>query len=149
VVAAEGLRLFSDAVLGVTWSQRRCQSGASSIARAVRSSLVAPQTVGANWPRQKVARSKTAMWEDPTQIYCLSWKVAGLNLNEVTGSSNLPNSSSQNIVLGFTQPLTEKSSKNILGGKAQLEHKAEPIVYVSKPYRPPQPAIVIALLLLM
>jgi hypothetical protein len=29
---------------------------------------VAPQTVGAKWPRQKVARNQTAMWDDPLHI---------------------------------------------------------------------------------
>jgi hypothetical protein len=38
------------------------------VAKLLTPNLVAPQTVGANWPRQKVPRSKTAMWEDPPQI---------------------------------------------------------------------------------
>jgi hypothetical protein len=61
VVAAEGLSLAS-----VT--RYLASPGASGVARAVMSSLVAPQTVGANWPRQKVAWSKTAMWEDPPHM---------------------------------------------------------------------------------
>jgi hypothetical protein len=59
MVAAEGLSVAS--------MTRYLASPGASVARAVMPSLVGPQMVGANWPRQKVARSQTTMWEDPPQ----------------------------------------------------------------------------------
>jgi hypothetical protein len=63
------------------------------------------------------------------------------------------------MVLGFTQPLTEMSTRYIFGGKAQpvryadnlaaiSESNVKKILGVSQPYRPPQPVAGTALLLL-
>jgi hypothetical protein len=72
---------------------------------------------------------------------------------------NLPNPSSRTMVLGSTQPLTEKSIRNIPGGKGRPARKAdkftaicEPIVWierwsltVSQVYGPPRPLTGMAL----
>jgi hypothetical protein len=40
-------------------------------------------------------------------------------------SFNLPNPSSRTMALGLTQPLTEMSARNLLGGKRRTERKNE------------------------
>jgi hypothetical protein len=37
------------------------------------------------------------------------------------------------LALGFTQPLTENSTRNIPGGKAWLAHKADNLTSISEP----------------
>jgi hypothetical protein len=44
---------------------------------------------------------------------------------EVVGFFNLPNPYSRNMTRGSTQPLTEKSTGNLLGGKGRPESKAD------------------------
>jgi hypothetical protein len=80
----------------------------------------------------------------------------------VIGFFNLPNLSSHIVALEMTQPLTEMSTRNLPGGKGFPARKVdnltafyEPTIYkistkcgslyVSQPYRPPQPVIGIAL----
>jgi hypothetical protein len=43
---------------------------------------------------------------------------------EVTGFFNWPNPSSHTMAVGSTQPLTEMSTRNLLGGKGRPVHKA-------------------------
>jgi hypothetical protein len=47
--------------------------------------------------------------------HATSRKVAGSISDEFIGFFNLPNPSSRNIVLGWTQPITEKSTRNLPG----------------------------------
>jgi hypothetical protein len=49
--------------------------------------------------------------------YATSRKVVGSILNEVIGFFNWPNTSSRTMALGSTQPLTEMSTRNLLGVK--------------------------------
>jgi hypothetical protein len=49
--------------------------------------------------------------------YSTSRKVAGSIPDEVIGFFNLPNHSSRTMTLGSTQPLTEMSTRNLLGDK--------------------------------
>jgi hypothetical protein len=50
-------------------------------------------------------------------------KVVG-SIPNVTGFFNWPNPSSRTMVLGLNQPLTEMSTRNLLGGKGCPAHKA-------------------------
>jgi hypothetical protein len=71
---------------------------------------------------------------------------------------NLPNPSSCTMVLGFTQPLTEMSTRSLSGGKVQLAHKADNLSSVSRlsrkcqilnilqPNTPPQSVAALALI---
>jgi hypothetical protein len=73
----------------------------------------------------------------------------GLNPDEVSEFFILPNPSSHTMALGFTQPLTEISTRNIpVGNKMRPVHKADKpyrlsrkcrILNVSQPYRPHWP----------
>jgi hypothetical protein len=63
----------------------------------------------------------------------MSRKVMGSITNEVTGFSNLPNSSSHTMALGPTQPLTEMSTRNLPRGKDLLEHKADNLTAICEP----------------
>jgi hypothetical protein len=57
-------------------------------------------------------------------IYTTSWKVAGSSSDEVIYFFlNLPNPSSRNTALKFTQPLTEMSTRSFWG-KARSASKA-------------------------
>jgi hypothetical protein len=58
--------------------------------------------------------------------------VAGSNPDEVD-SFNLPIPSSLTMVLGSTQPLTEMSTRNILGGKGRPAGKADNLTVVYEP----------------
>jgi hypothetical protein len=49
--------------------------------------------------------------------YAASQKVVGSIPNEATGFFNRPNPSSRTMALGSTQPLTERSTMNLPGGK--------------------------------
>jgi hypothetical protein len=51
----------------------------------------------------------------------------------VIGFFNLPNPSSRIMALGSTQPLTEMSTRNILGGKGRLARKAPNITAICEP----------------
>jgi hypothetical protein len=56
--------------------------------------------------------------------YATSRKVAGLIPDEVIGFFTWSNPTSGTMGLGSTQALTEMSTRNLPGGKGQLEHKA-------------------------
>jgi hypothetical protein len=46
---------------------------------------------------------------------------------------NLSNPSSRTMALGSTQPLTEMSTRNILGGKRRTERKADNLTAIYEP----------------
>jgi hypothetical protein len=46
---------------------------------------------------------------------------------------NLPNPSSRNMALGFTQPLTETSTRRYFGGEARQERNADNLTAIFKP----------------
>jgi hypothetical protein len=50
---------------------------------------------------------------------------AGSNPDEVIRVFNWPNASSHTMALGSTQPLTEMSTRNLLGGKGQPARGAD------------------------
>jgi hypothetical protein len=62
--------------------------------------------------------------------YAASRKVAGSIPDEVIGFFNLPNPSSHTVVLELTQPLTEVSTRNLLGYKGQPAHKADSLTAI-------------------
>jgi hypothetical protein len=68
-----------------------------------------------------------------TPDYATSLKVAGSVPDEVVLFLNLPNPSSRTMVLGLTQPLTEMSTRNLLGGKGRPARKADNLVAICEP----------------
>jgi hypothetical protein len=64
--------------------------------------------------------------------YATSRKVAGSNPYEVD-FFNLPNPSSRNMALGSTQPLTEKSTRNLPGAKGLPARKADNPTAIHEP----------------
>jgi hypothetical protein len=52
-------------------------------------------------------------------------EVAGSIPNEFIGVFNSPNPSSRTMALGSTQPLTEMSTRNLLGGKGRPAREAD------------------------
>jgi hypothetical protein len=89
--------------------------------------------------------------------YTTSRKVAGSIPDEVIGFFNWPNPSSRTMALGSTQPLTEMSTRNLLGGEGRPAREADNLTAVSRlsrkcgsldvsqPYGPSRPVIGIAL----
>jgi hypothetical protein len=61
-----------------------------------------------------------------------SRKVAGLSPDEVD-FFNLSNPSSRTMALGSTQPLTERSTRNLPGGKERPAHKADNLTAIFEP----------------
>jgi hypothetical protein len=52
-------------------------------------------------------------------------QVAGSTPDEVTAFSNRPKPSSRTLALGSTQPLAERSNRNLPGGRGRPEHRAD------------------------
>jgi hypothetical protein len=73
----------------------------------------------------------TVYYSHPIERKCR--KVAGSNPDEVIGFFNLPNSSSRIIALGSTQPLTEKSTRNLHGGKGRPARGADNLTAIREP----------------
>jgi hypothetical protein len=46
---------------------------------------------------------------------------------------NLPNPSGRSVALGLTQPLTEMSTRNLPGGKAQSARKTDNLTAICEP----------------
>jgi hypothetical protein len=65
--------------------------------------------------------------------YATSRKVAGSIPDEVIGFFSSPNHSSRTMALGSTQPLTEMSTRNFLGGKGRLARKADNLTAICEP----------------
>jgi hypothetical protein len=65
--------------------------------------------------------------------YATSRKVAGSIPDEVIGFLNWPNSSSRTMALGWTQPLTEISTRNLPGDKGRSACGADNLTAISKP----------------
>jgi hypothetical protein len=96
------------------------------------------------WPLWRGTRQRSWL-----RHYATNRKLAGSSPDEVD-IFNLPNPSSRFMALGSTQPLTEKSTRSLLGGKGRPARRADnltaicdPIVWskfesldVSQPYGP-------------
>jgi hypothetical protein len=71
--------------------------------------------------------------------YAISQKIAGLSPNEMDFFFffffffNLPNPSSRTMAPGSSQPLTEMSTRNFLGGKRRLVLKADNFTVICEP----------------
>jgi hypothetical protein len=68
--------------------------------------------------------------------YTTSWNVAGSIPDHVAEFFTLPNTSSRTMDPGFTQPLTEMSTRNLPGGergKARLARKADKLTATFDP----------------
>jgi hypothetical protein len=68
-------------------------------------------------------------WRNRLRHYDTSRKVAGSIPDEVSEFFSWPNTSSRTMALGSTQPLTEMSTRNLLGGKADLTATCELTVW--------------------
>jgi hypothetical protein len=64
--------------------------------------------------------------------YATSRKVAGSSPDEVSGFISLPNPSARTMPLG-SQPLTEISTRNILGGKGRPACRADNLTAICEP----------------
>jgi hypothetical protein len=65
--------------------------------------------------------------------YATSRKVAGSIPDEIIGFFNRPYPSSRTMALGSTQPLTEMSTKNLLGGKRRPALGADNLTAICEP----------------
>jgi hypothetical protein len=65
--------------------------------------------------------------------YAARQKVAGSIPDEATGFFNVPNPASRTMALGSTQPLTEMSTRNCLGGKVRPARKADNLTAIYEP----------------
>jgi hypothetical protein len=72
------------------------------------------------------------VWCWPLYIVFYKERYRGSNPDEVD-FSNLPNPSSGTMTLGSTQPLTEMSTRNILGGKGRPARKADNLTAIYEP----------------
>jgi hypothetical protein len=62
-----------------------------------------------------------------------SRNVTGLIPDEVTGFFDWPNHSNLTMAFGSTQPQTEMSTRNLLGGKGRTERKADNLTTICEP----------------
>jgi hypothetical protein len=53
--------------------------------------------------------------------------------DEVIAFSKLPNISTRTVALGSTQPLTEMSTRNLLGGYGRPARKADKFIAICEP----------------
>jgi hypothetical protein len=67
------------------------------------------------------------------KYYATSRKVAGSIPDEVIGFFNSPNPSSRTVALRSTQPLTEMSTTNLLGGKGRPARGADNLAAICEP----------------
>jgi hypothetical protein len=65
--------------------------------------------------------------------YATSRKVAGSIPDEIIGFFNWPNPYSRTMALESSQPLTEMSTRNLLGGKRRPERKADNLTAICEP----------------
>jgi hypothetical protein len=65
--------------------------------------------------------------------YSTSQKVAGSIPDEVSGLFNWLNPSSRIVAPESTQPLTEMSTRNLVGGKRQPARKADNVTAICEP----------------
>jgi hypothetical protein len=65
--------------------------------------------------------------------YTTSQKVAGSIPDYVIGFFNVPNLSSRTMALGMTQPLTEMSTRVVLGVKGWQERKSDNLTAIHEP----------------
>jgi hypothetical protein len=65
--------------------------------------------------------------------YATSRKVAGSIPDEVIGFFKWPNPSSRTMALGSTEPLTEISTRYLLGGKERAAGKADDLTAICEP----------------
>jgi hypothetical protein len=56
-----------------------------------------------------------------------------VRIPDEVGFFNLPNPSSRTMALGSTQPLTEVSTRNFLGGKERPAHRADNLAAICEP----------------
>jgi hypothetical protein len=61
------------------------------------------------------------------------WTTAGSIPDEIIGFIDLPNPSSRNMALEFTQPLPQMSTSNLSGGKASRARKSANLNAIFKP----------------
>jgi hypothetical protein len=70
---------------------------------------------------------------DLTLHYATNLKVAGSIPDEVTGFFNWRNPSGRTVALGSIQPLTEMSTRYLLGGKKRPARKADNLTAICEP----------------
>jgi hypothetical protein len=75
--------------------------------------------------KKHVALNRSTWYHGWVGHYATSWKVAGSIPYEGIGFFSWPNPSSHTVVQGSTQPLTEMSTRNLLGDKGQPARKAD------------------------
>jgi hypothetical protein len=87
-----------------------------------------PWVVGGGMEMGKGARLRSWL-----RRYATSLKVAGSLPDQVIGFFNWTNPSSPTCALGSTQPLTEMSARNLLGGRGRPARKADDLAAICEP----------------
>jgi hypothetical protein len=67
------------------------------------------------------------------EALCYKQKVSGSIPHEVIGFFSLPKPSSRIVTIGSIKPLTEMSTRNLAGSKAQLSRKADNLAAIREP----------------